>query len=231
MASPTVTRSRRPAATIESDDAFAMRAAELGEWAKRNIRRIMMVAGVAAALLVAAMAYFLWQQSRAAEASAEFLKVTASAAPAQQRIPQLERFVAQYGGSEEAQEARLELASLYLDTNQPARAVPHAREVAGSRGALRYQGQMMLGAALSRSGNRAGALAAYRDASTTTELDFQRAEALTQAALLEEGAGNWQASAELYRQILADTKEGSLDRSVIEMRIAEVEGHLAGARR
>lgn len=56
-------------------------------------------------------------------------------------------------------------------------------------------------------------------------------EALNQAALLQEGAGNWQGAADLYREILKDTEEGTVDRSVIEMRLAEAEGHLAAGAR
>lgn len=231
MASPSVARTRRAPATIESDDAFAMRAAEVRAWATRNIRRIMMVAAVLGAVLLAALAYFLWQQNTRAKASAEFLRVSSDVSPGPQRTAALERFVARYGGTVEGREARLELAGLYLDANQPQKALPHARAVAGAGGDLRYQGQLMLGAVLARSNDRAGAVKAYQDAAGTADLDFRRAEALNQAALLEEGAGNWQAAADLYRQILKDTEEGSLDRSVIEMRLAEAEGHIAAKTR
>ena len=61
-------------------------------------------------------------------------------------------------------------------------------------------------------------------------MDFQRAEALNQAAILQEGAGNWQGAADLYREMLKDTKEGTMDRSIIEMRLAEAEAKIATAR-
>ena len=231
MASPSVARTRRAPSTIDSDDALAMRAAEVGEWARRNARRILTVAAVAGVVLLAALAYFFWQQSNEAKASAEYLRVSSAAAPGTQRTAQLEGFVARYGGTTEGQEARLELAGLYLDANQPQKALPHARSVADASGDLKYQGQLMLGAVLARTNDRAGAVQAYRDAAGTTKLKFQRAEALNQAALLQEGAGNWQGAADLYREILKDTEEGSVDRSVIEMRLAEAEGHLAAGAR
>jgi predicted negative regulator of RcsB-dependent stress response len=229
MASPSVARTRRVPASIESDDAFAMRAAELGDWAKRNIRRIMMVAGALAAVLLLAIGYFLLQARKSAAASAEYLQVQGSVAPGPQGIQQLERFVAQYGGTTEGDEARLQLAGLYLDANQAPKALPHAREVAGG-GMLEYQGHMMVGAVLTRTGDRNGALQAYRDAAASTELDYQRAEALSQAALLNETAGQWQAAVDLYRQMLKDTEEGSLDRSIVEMRLAEAEARLPARR-
>lgn len=229
MASPSVARTRRPAA-VQSDDAFAMRSAEIAEWAKRNIRRIVTVAGVLAVLMLLAVGYFLMQRSNASRASAAYLEITASPAQGTQRSTQLEAFVAQYGGTTEAKEARLELAGLYLDANQPQRALPHAREVAGSGGRLKYQGQLMLGSVLARTGDRAGAIQAYRDAAGTATMDFQRAEALNQAAILQEGAGNWQGAAELYREMLKDTKEGTMDRSIIEMRLAEAEAKIPTAR-
>jgi predicted negative regulator of RcsB-dependent stress response len=231
MASPSVARTRRPTAAIESDDAFAMRAAEVAEWAKRNIRRIVTVAGALAVLMLLAVGYFLMQRSNASRASTAYLELSASELQGAQRTSRLEAFVAQYGGTTEGREARLELAALYLDANQPQRALPHAREVAGSGGNLRYQGQLMLGSVLSRTGDRAGAIQAYRDAAGTARMDFQRAEALNQAAILQEGASNWQGAAELYREMLKDTKEGTMDRSIIEMRLAETEAKIATARR
>jgi predicted negative regulator of RcsB-dependent stress response len=231
MASPSVARTRRPTAAVQSDDALAMRAAEIGEWAKRNIRRIVTVAGVLAVLMLLAVGYFLMQRSTASRASAAYLEISASPTQGTQRTTQLEAFVAQYGGTVEAKEARLELAGLYLDANQANRALPHAREVAGSGGNLKYQGQLMLGAVLARTGDRAGAIQAYRDAAATARMDFQRAESLNQAAILQEGAGNWQGAADLYRQMLKDTKEGTMDRSIIEMRLAEAEAKIAAPRR
>jgi predicted negative regulator of RcsB-dependent stress response len=230
MASPSVARTRRVPASIESDDAFAMRAAEVGDWAKRNIRTILMVAGALGTVLLLAIGYFYMQARNSARASAEYLQVGASAAPGPQGIQALERFVARYGGTNEGREARLQLAGMYLDANQPARALPHAREVANSGGVFEYQGQMMLGAVLHRTNDRSGALQAYRDAAAATEVDFQRAEALSQAALLNETAGQWQAAVDLYREMLKDTEEGSMDRSIVEMRLAEAESRLPARR-
>ncbi|CAA9352282.1 MAG: hypothetical protein AVDCRST_MAG68-3748 [uncultured Gemmatimonadetes bacterium] len=230
MASPSVARTRRVPASIESDDAFAMRAAEVGDWAKRNVRRIMMVAGALGAVLLLAIGYFYMQAQKSAKASAEYLQVGAGATPGPQGIQELERFVARFGGTNEGNEARLQLAGLYLDANQAPKALPHAREVASSGGVFEYQGQMMLGAVLHRTGDRNGALAAYRDAAAATEIDFQRAEALSQAALLNETAGQWQAAVELYREMLEDTEEGSMDRSIVEMRLAEAEARLPARR-
>ena len=229
MASPSVARTRRPPASIESDDAFAMRAAELAEWAKRNTRRILTTAAVIGALMAVALVYWFSQQRTAAKASTAYLELAGSA-PGTQRTQALERFVAQFGGTTEGKEARLELASTYLDANQPARALPHAREVARSGGDLKYQGQLMLGAVLARNNDRPGAIQAYRDAAAASELDFQRAEALNQAALLEESAGNWSGAATLFREMLKDTEEGSMDKSIIEMRLAEAEGRAAARR-
>jgi predicted negative regulator of RcsB-dependent stress response len=207
-----------------------MRAAEVGDWAKRNIRTILMVAGALGTVLLLAIGYFYMQARNSARASAEYLEVGASAAPGPQGIQALERFVARHGGTNEGREARLQLAGMYLDANQPARALPHAREVAKSGGVFEYQGQMMLGAVLHRTNDRNGALQAYRDAAAATEIDFQRAEALSQAALLNETAGQWQAAVDLYREMLKDTEEGSMDRSIVEMRLAEAESRLPARR-
>jgi tetratricopeptide (TPR) repeat protein len=231
MASPSVARTRRVPANLESDDVVAMRAAELGAWAQRNARTIAVVAAVAAAIVLAVVGYSLLQQRKAASAAAAYLELQATAPAGPQGLQAMERFVAQHNGTPEAAEARLALAGLYLDGNQPQKAVAHAREVARSGGALEYQGQMMLGTALLRANDRPGALAAYREAANEAGADFQRFDALSAAALAQETAGEWQGAVDTYRRLLALTKEGSMDRSVVEMRMAEAEGHLAGARR
>jgi predicted negative regulator of RcsB-dependent stress response len=229
MASPSAARTRRPQTALEPEDAFAMRAAELSAWAQRNVRNILIAAGVLCVLVAGIIFWQISKQRAAAAAAAEYLSVSQASGPA--GIARMERFVAQYPNTPEADQARLALASQYLDSNQTPKALAHARSVAESGGPIEFQGRMMLGAVLARTNDRKGALAAYADAARETDLPFQRQEARSEAALLHESAGEWKEAAAMYRQMLADTKEGTMDRSIVEMRVAEAEGHLIGARR
>ncbi len=224
-------RARRPSpAALEQDDAFAARAAQLAAWAKKNARIIMIVTAVAAVAVAAFLYVRLSQAARERAASAQYLNVAAAAQSGVTGAPQLETFIRSYDGTTEADEARLEVARVYLGANQPQKALPHLRAVAGSGGRLEYQGKMALAAALAQTNDRAGALRTYNEAAESAPLLFQRQEARSQAALLHEAAGDWKAAADLYRQMLADTEAGSVDRSIVEMRLAEAEGRLTARR-
>jgi hypothetical protein len=53
--------------------------------------------------------------------------------------------------------------------------------------------------------------------------DFERQQALAAAAALRQQTGDPAGAVELYRQLVGMTEEGSFDRTVYEMRLAEAE--------
>jgi hypothetical protein len=231
MASPTTTTARsRKHQALSSDDAMAMRAAELSAWARSNARTIMIAAGVLVA--IAAVAMFLrWQnQAKADRAASAWLSAQEAVNMGPNGLAQLTSFAGSYDGTPEADEARLAMARIYLDQNQAAKAVTEARRVADGGGVLAFQGRILLGGALAASGQREQAIQTYLQASEESELVYQRQEARSEAALLHEQAGNWAAAAQVYRSMLPDAKEGTLDRAVVELRVAEAEAHLSARR-
>jgi predicted negative regulator of RcsB-dependent stress response len=229
MASPSVAR-RTPRSTIEHDDAVALRAAELAEWAKKNVRVILTVAAV----LVVAVAVFMVNRvsstrraERAAAAYAETEQKVASGDSAAV-LAELRNFSGRYGGTVEADQARLELASRLIASGKAADAVPVLRQVKGSS-PVSYQATILLGAALASSGKRDEAVATYQRAADATELDYERTQALSEAALLQEQGGKWAAAAALYQRMLDMTEEGSAQRTVVELRLAEAQARAGTA--
>ena len=231
MASTSTTaRSRKPQA-LDAEDAMAMRAAELAAWAQRNIRTVIIAAGVVLVLLLVFFATRLTSQRRAERAAAQWLQVQDAAQQGTAGVPRLASFANSFDGTPESAEARLAVASIYLDQNQPQNAIPEARRVADAGGPMSFQGWMLLGAAQARANQRDAAIQTYLKAADETELVFQQQEARSEAALLNEEAGKWTAAAQIYATMLADTEEGTMDRSVVELRKAEAESRAAGARR
>jgi hypothetical protein len=55
------------------------------------------------------------------------------------------------------------------------------------------------------------------------EFPFRRQEALYSAAILREEMGDHAGAAELYRRLAEQAEAGSMQRSIYEMRLAEVE--------
>lgn len=226
MATRTAAPTRRPPGAVDPDDAVMLRAAELAAWAQRHAR-IIITAAVVVLLTVGGFLYYrMYQASRAERAAAQFLTVaqTALGSPGAQGRAELESFIRRYDGTREAAEARVMLAGMYLQENQPRQALTPLRAVTGDADSpLWYQGQMLLGAALNRDGKRAEAVQAYLRAADRAALEYQRNEALNEAALVREQANDWRGAAELYRRMLQDAEKGSLDESVLQMRLAEAE--------
>jgi predicted negative regulator of RcsB-dependent stress response len=229
MASPSVAQRTRQ--TVDSDDAVMMRAAELAEWARNNARIILIAAAVALVAVGGFLYYQLDKSSRAARASSEYLALQAQLAGADSagQLRQLESFARKYAGSVEAAEARMQLGEGYLRQGNAKKAIAELRPVAEGSTPVAFQARSMLAAALATDGQRDAAIREYVAAAEESELAYQKQEVLQQAALLREEAGNHAGALELYRQILATTEEGSLERSIIELRIAEAEARAGGA--
>ena len=229
MASPSV--ARRPTRTeVDTDDALAMRAAELAAWAQRNVRLIL-TAAVAALLGVGGYLYYQWSQAqRADRAAIQFLQVQSSAgADTVAIVRELESFVRRFDGTVEADEARLQLGETYLRRNQAPKALEILRPLAGSGSPMAFQAQKLVAAAQNASNQRDQAIRTYLDAADDTDLAHQRLDALSEAAVLREQAGDWRGAAELYRRMTAETEEGSPERAVLELRITEAEARAGAA--
>jgi predicted negative regulator of RcsB-dependent stress response len=229
MASSTVARSRLPQSKLDSDDALALRAAELSAWARRNVR---MIIGIAAVALVVVGGLLVWKYSQAQKRAAAAERLLSMAANpvmvSASGARELETFVRQYDGTPEADEARLMLAQALLDQRQNAQAITHLRQVADGSSRLAPQAAMMLGSAHAQAGDRNAAIRAYQQAAEKSRMKYQKFEALGQAALQMEQAGNHKGAADIYRALLADSEKGTQQATIIEMRLAEALARTGG---
>ncbi|HEU0300455.1 MAG TPA: tetratricopeptide repeat protein [Longimicrobium sp.] len=231
MASSTVARSRQARTQLDSDDALAIRAAELSAWARRNARMIMAIAAVALVVVGGLVVWKYQQGQRRAVAGERLLALNANpAVMTAAGTRELEQFINQYGDTPEADEARLMLAQSLMEQGQGRRAVPHLQRVADGGGRLAAQASMMLGSAHSQLGDRAAAIRAYQQAADRAQLRYQRFEALGQAAVQHEAGGDWRAAADIYRGLLAESEKGSQQATIIEMRMTEALARAGTAR-
>jgi predicted negative regulator of RcsB-dependent stress response len=229
MASSTVARSRQTHGKLDSEEAMALRAAELSAWARRNAR---MIIGIAAVALVVVGGLLVWKYSanqKRAAAGERLLSMTANPALLTAAgTRELEQFIRQYDGTPEADEARLMLAQSLLDQRQPRPAMTHLRAVADGNGDLAVQALMMMGSAQAESGDRAAAIRSYQQAADKADMKYQKIEALGQAAVQHEAAGNWKAAADIYTGLLAQAEKGSQQATIIEMRLTEAQARSGG---
>ena len=222
MASSTVARSRQQIGKLDSEDAMALRAAELSAWARRNARMIISIAAVALVVVGGLLVWKYQQGAKRAEAGERLLAMSANPAlMTAAGTRELEQFIRSYDGTPEADEARLMLAQSLLDQRQARQAIPHLQKVAGGRSELAVQALMMLGSTHAQAGDRAAAIRAYQQAADKADMKYQKFEALGQAALQHEAGGNYKAAADIYSGLLAESDKGSQQATVIEMRMTE----------
>jgi predicted negative regulator of RcsB-dependent stress response len=232
MASPTAaSRPHHGHAPLDNEDVVMARALAFGDWARKNARVLSIAAGVVVLGAAAALYYNIQQGNAAARAATAYMEVlpqlpqdnpTAAAR-------QLETFIATYDGTLEADEARMTLAQTHLEAGNAAKAVEVARQVADGGGALEWQGAMLLAAAQVAAKQNDAAIATYLAAADDASLQLQKEEALGQAGLLRERAGDFKGAAELFQRLVDMTEEGSTERAVYEMRLGEVKAAAAAA--
>lgn len=223
-------RSSRPK-RAEPDDIVLARALEFSHWARANIRLI--VIGAVVVLMV--VAGLLWwraeQADRRERAAAEFMQLEQTVASGNTALAarDLGVYIARFDGTAYADEARVMLARLQLDAGQPQAAMEAVDELAARPGAstLATQGAFLYAAAQEAAGQTDGAVETYLRIADAAELPFQRVEALGAAAALRAQSGDPAGAAELYRRAVALTEEGTTERTVYEMRLAEAEAAAA----
>jgi predicted negative regulator of RcsB-dependent stress response len=227
--SSTVARSRQPHSSLHPDDAMAMRAAALSAWARRNARMIMAISAVAVVLVGGLLIWKYNQAQRRAAAAEALLSLRANPAVVTAAGgSQLERYIRSYNGTPEADEARLMLAEQRLNAGNPRGAISQLTAVANGGSPLASQAGMMLGSAYAQAGDRNAAIRAYEAAAEKSRLKYQRIEALGQAALQHELAGNYKAAVEAYDRALAETEPNTQITAEVEMRRTEAQAKAGG---
>lgn len=208
-----------------ADDAFTARILEFTVWARE--RTHVLVIGVAAiVLLVVGTVVWLDQRSQRMDQAANQLEqiqqIVFFEEPAAARA-QLRTYLGQFGGTPYAVEARLLLAELLLDDNDPAEAARVLEEVAPShRDPLRIQATILLGSAYEQAERWDRAAEVYRGLHRNAEFSFQRRDAgerLSQILLVQ---GDTASAREVLEGILADLDPDSPERGYYEMRLAEI---------
>lgn len=228
MASPSVASSRtKNTHRADSDDVVMARAIQLSQWARRNARIVIGVTAVALAALLGYLFYQYQKREAAEKAAIAYAQVEQTALSGNATLAQrdLESFVRRYDGTVEADQGRLLLAKVHLDAGKPKEAVAVLQDLdAGVETPVGAQGAMLLGTAQNQAGDRAAAVASYLRVADGAKLEYQREEALTAAALARQEAGDFAGAAELFRRLVSMAEEGSFQRTVYEMRLAEAEG-------
>jgi tetratricopeptide (TPR) repeat protein len=194
------------------------------EWIKGHRQ----LASWSGAILAVGAALFLWtlSTSRRTEEVAGRSLAGARFAFDNQNLPlaasELAKLIADYSGTNAAQEGRLLLANVRLLQGQPQQAVTVLKDYAGGAGrAYRAQAFSLLGSAYENMGRYREAGESYENGSAAARLDFLRAQLLADAGRAWTTAGDTAKAIADYRRIVKDfPKEAAA--SEARIRLAEL---------
>jgi predicted negative regulator of RcsB-dependent stress response len=221
-------------APAEPDDAFVARVFEVSSWAQKN-SQLLILAAVALALLLGGVIYYASYRrdlNRRAVTELERVGNLASfAEPGQTDLAEAElnTFVERFGGTRHAAEAELILAQLQLRRGRPEQAIVTLEDFPRpDRDPLSLQARSLLGHAYEQLGRFDEAERQYLSVADAAQLDFERRDALADAARSRSSRGDHAGAADLYRQILERLEETHYERGLFEMRLAEEEQGMRG---
>lgn len=209
----------------EPDDVVIAKAFEATSWARQNSRALVIGVIVLGIAIFAVVQYIGYRADLRERAAIDLLQVrqTAVTGDFPTAVSQLESFIQRFGDTPAAAEARLLLGQIQLAQGNAAQAVEAVRPVAeGGRDLLAVSAGLLLAGAHEAAGQPQEAEQAYLRVADRAELEFQRREALEDAARIRVAAGNGAGAVELYDRLIGMTEEGSADRDVYQMRRAEI---------
>jgi predicted negative regulator of RcsB-dependent stress response len=209
----------------DADDVFVAGVIEASNWAKVN-QQLLTVGVVILAIVVAGGFYYRNYRATLTNQAAEQLEVihqSISIQDTEGAKVDLATFLDRFGGTAYEGEARLMLGELYLESGDPQQALAVLGPIGTSpRAPIEFQGATLLAVAYEQEERWDEAEATYLEIADRSELDFQIMNALAAAARIRGAQGDTEGAIALYERVLASLEANSPDRSVYEMRVAEL---------
>jgi predicted negative regulator of RcsB-dependent stress response len=218
------TSSRVPRPQPEPDDKFILAVSTAAVWARENRQKIIISTVVLGFAIVASLYYVQSQRRVEAEASLRLTEIhqTVMTGNVPLAIRDVQAYLATFGGTRAAREARLILADLLIGQQRPAEAIDALgrlpRNIDDPVGLAAAQ---LLAAAQEALQQRDEAIATYRRIGREARFEFQRRDALANAARVAIEAGQPDLAIELYDRLIQTFEEGNPQRSYFEMWRAE----------
>jgi len=224
---------RRVHRATNDEDVFVSSVLETSVWARSHSR--LLIIGVTLAIVAVAVTVYVrsMRSSLVERGAAELSQVRATVASGNLPLAKqdLERFVNRFGKTPSGVEARMMLAQVQLQTNEPAKAVATLKSVdSDADSPIGYSAALMLGGAHEANKQLDEAERVYLRAADDARFDFQKREALDRAARVRVERGNLAGAAELYERVVATFAEDEIDlvqeKNAYLMRLAELKAQL-----
>jgi tetratricopeptide (TPR) repeat protein len=210
---------------LDSDPGVVERILAAHAWLREHSRAVT-VGAVGLLLLVAAGLYYLdYRRDLESAAAVELAQVeeTVESGNTTLAISDLQRFLAQYGSTRRAREARVMLGRMLIQAGRPREALDAVSQLATQpEDPVAARAALLAGAAYQASGDTIGAIRHYLAIAERLPMDYQRREALASAARLQEMRGDYAGAAATYARLVEIVPEESVERPLYEMRLAEM---------
>lgn len=210
--------------TSDAEDAFVARIVEFSTWSQKNTQ-VLVLFGIALVVVVVGIVYYVnYRQNLQVVAAQELETLHQVAASGDTETARLRfaQYLERFGGTAHAAEARLSLAQLHLQEGAPEEALRVLGESSVGLGdPIGPQLAVLQARAHEELGRFQEAEQLYLQVAERAQLDFQRIQALEDAARLRMTGGNPSGAVELYERILDEMPAQSPDRGAIQLRLGE----------
>jgi len=221
-----------PADAGGGEDAFVRSAFRFGDWVQDNLRSVLLGFSGLALIVLGVLYYVNFQASVQEQAAGELARLRLTAATPDALIVDVEAFVARFDGTTAADEGRVILARLYMDTAQPAEAIRVLGGVAeAANRPLGFAAQSLLAAAEEASGDSDAALVTWQALSRDARFPFQRRKAQAAAARIHAAAGRTAEAVAIYSALADEAEEDNdfAEAGVYRIRLGELGGGGSGS--
>ena len=226
---PTSRRVQRQ--NTEPDDVFVERVLETSVWAKENAK-LLIIAATALVVIVSGFLYYRNYTVRlrsAAETQLSTIRQAVVSGNSALAIRDLEEYMIRFGGTDAGPEAIVLLGRAYLDNNEPQKAIDllsePARNLARPLGASTA---FLLAGAYEAAIQEDRAVQVYLDIADRAPFDYQKHEALDNAARIRLETGDAGGALELYDRLLLLLEDTDPLRPVIQLRRGEAAARAQG---
>lgn len=222
---------KKPDTPGGQDDAFVDGTFRLVNWAQNNTRTVIVAIAAIAIVVVGAVYYVNFQRSVQAQAATELAALRLAAVSPEAVIPDLASYIQRFDGTPSADEARVLLARMYLDTGRAPEAEGIAAEVAiGADRPVGLAARNLMGAAQEAQGDPEAALSTYQALGRDARFPFQRRQARASAGRVLMSLGRLDEAASIYSAIAEEAAEDDpVEAGVYRLRLGEVNGLRAGS--
>ena len=224
-----IPKGKKLESTQGGEDAFVRGTFQLASWSQKNVRNMIFGLGGIGILVVGTLYYVNFRASVQELAASDLATLRLSAADPETMIPDLEAYVQRFEGSESADEARLILSRMYLDTDRAPEAARVASEVqAPPNRPVGFAAGNLLAAAQEAHGDPEAAVGTLQELAQRARFPFQRRQTQATAGRILVSLGRLEAAASIYSKIADEAEEDDdpSEAGVYRLRLGEINGKL-----